>query len=80
MTLLDLPIDLTEMRAAANTFDAEVLKAINDDDQLAEYIKKLEDKYDESVTSSDMPEPADVVRELEQFLRSRRISGSEDGN
>ncbi|MCH8896783.1 MAG: PAC2 family protein [Chloroflexi bacterium] len=80
VTLLDLPIDLTEMRAAANTFDAEVLKAINDDDQLAEYIKKLEDKYDESVTSSDMPEPADVVRELEQFLRSRRISGSEDGN
>ncbi len=80
VTLLDLPIDLTEIRAAANTFDAEVLKAINDDNQLAEYIKKLEDKYDESVTSSDMPEPADVVKELEQFLRSRRISGSEDGN
>ena len=80
VTLLDLPIDLTEISAAANTFDAQVLKAIDDDDQLAEYIKKLEDKYDESVTASDMPEPADVVRELEQFLRSRRISGSEDGN
>ena len=80
VTLLDLPIDLTEIRAAANTFDAQVLEAIDDDDQLAEYIKKLEDKYDESVTASDMPEPADVVRELEQFLRSRRISGSEDGN
>ena len=32
------------------------------------------------VTSSEMPDPADVVNELEQFLRSQRSSGSGDGN
>lgn len=77
VSLLELPIDLTELSAAADTFDAEVVKAIENDDQLVDYIKKLEDKYDESVISSDMPDPAEVVTELEQFLRSRRGGGSE---
>lgn len=76
VSLLDLPIDLTELSAAADTFDAEVVKAVTQDDQLTEYIKKLEDRYDESVTSSEMPDPAEVVHELEQFLRSQRGSGS----
>lgn len=76
VSLLDLPIDLTELSAAADTFDAEVAKAAGQDDQLTEYIKKLEDRYDESATSSEMPDPAGVVAELEQFLRSQRGSGS----
>ena len=70
--LLDLPVDLTELSTAAETFDREVVKAVGDDDQLGDYVKQLEDRYDESMTSSDMPDPADVVQELEQFLRSRR--------
>ena len=70
--LLDLPVELSELKAAADTFDAEVVKAVTDDDQLTDYIRKLEDRYDESVTDSDMPDPSDVVHELEQFLRSRR--------
>jgi proteasome assembly chaperone (PAC2) family protein len=76
VSLLDLPIDLTELSAAADAFDSEVGTAVSQDEQLTEYIKKLEDRYDESVSSSDMPEPADVVLELEQFLRSQRGSGS----
>ena len=76
VSLLDLPIDLTELSAAADTFDSEVGTAVSQDDQLTEYIKKLEDRYAESVSSSDMPEPADVVLELELFLRSQRGSSS----
>ena len=76
VSLLDLPIDLTELSAAADDFDSEVGTAVSQDEQLTEYIKKLEDRYDESVSSSDMPEPADVVLELEQFLRSQRDRGS----
>ena len=70
--LLDLPVNLSELRSAAEKFDGEVVQAIGKDDQLASYVKKLEDRYDESVTSSEMPDPADVVRELEQFLRSEQ--------
>jgi hypothetical protein len=75
VSLLNLPIDLTELSAAADTFDREVARAVDQDDQLTEYIKKLEDRYDESVTSSEMPDPGEVVHELEQFLRSRRGTG-----
>jgi hypothetical protein len=78
VSLLELPIDLTELSAAADSFDLEVARAANQDDQLTEYIKKLEDRYDESVTSSEMPDPAEVVDELEQFLRSQR--GGSGGN
>jgi predicted ATP-grasp superfamily ATP-dependent carboligase len=74
--LLDLPVDLAELRTAAETFDEEVGKAISQDDQLRDYVKKLEDRYDESVAASEMPDPADVVRELEQFLRSERRGGA----
>jgi len=76
VSLLDLPIDLTELSAAADTFDGEVARAANQDDQLTEYIKKLEDRYDESVITSEMPDPAEVVHELEQFLRSQRGGAS----
>ena len=50
----------------------EVVQAIGKDDQLASYVRKLEDRYDESLADSPMPEPADIVRELEQFLRSEQ--------
>ena len=74
--LLRLPVDLAELRAAAEKFDGEVVQAIGKDEQLAAYVKKLEDRYDESLTASEMPDPADVVRELEQFLRSQQQGNS----
>ena len=73
--LLGLPVDLAELRSAAETFDAEVVRAVGNDDQISEYVKKLEDRYDESAGSSEMPDPQEVVRELEQFLRSERRRG-----
>jgi hypothetical protein len=80
VSLLNLPVDLTELSGAADTFDREVARAVDQDDQLTEYIKKLEDRYDQSATSSEMPDPAEVVRELEQFLRSQRGSGDAENS
>lgn len=73
--LLDLPLDLTELQAAAETFDQEVAKAVAKDEQLPDYVKKLEDRQDAAAAASPMPDPADVVRELEQFLRSEQRRG-----
>ena len=70
--ILQLPVNLKELRSAADKFDQEVVQAIGKDDQLENYVKKLEDRYDESLADSPMPEPADVVHELEQFLRSEQ--------
>ena len=49
-----------------------MIQAIEKDEQLATYVRKLEDRYDESVVDTPMPEPAEVVLELEQFLRSEQ--------
>ncbi len=73
--LLDLNLDLEELRTAATTFDEEVVKAIAKDDQLAAYVRKLEGDYDESVGANEIPDPADVLRELEQFLKSEQRRG-----
>ena len=70
--LLGLPVNLKELLSAAENFDNEVVEAIGKDDQLANYVRKLEDRYDESLADTPMPEPADVVRDLEQFLRSEQ--------
>ena len=70
--LLGLPVNLKELRSAAENFDREVVEAIGKDEQLANYVRKLEDRYDESLADTPMPEPADVVRDLEQFLRSEQ--------
>ena len=50
----------------------EAVKAIARDDQLTTYVQKLESQYDESTPVTEMPEPAEMVRDLEQFLRSEQ--------
>ena len=47
------------------------------DDQLGKYIVTLEEKYDAAIDAADMPDPADLVRDLERFLKAERMGGSE---
>jgi proteasome assembly chaperone (PAC2) family protein len=76
--LLGLTLDTGELRTAASTFDDEVAKAIAKDDQLSAYVAKLEGQYDESAPIAEMPDPAEMVRDLEQFLRSEQRRHPED--
>ncbi len=70
--LLGLSLDLGELSTAARTFDEEVAEAVTRDEQLSSYVKKLEDQYDESATAGEIPDPAELVKDLERFLRSER--------
>ena len=70
--LLGLSLDLGELSTAARTFDGEVANAVARDEQLSSYVKKLEDQYDESAPTGEIPDPAEVVQDLERFLRSER--------
>ena len=72
VTLLDLSLDLTELETAADTFDEQVVTAVAKDDQLSAYVEKLEGQYDEAATVVDIPDPAELVHDLEQFLRSEQ--------
>ena len=71
-SLLDLPLDLADLSGAANHFDQEVAKAIENDEQISAYVSKLESQYDESLGSDGIPDPSEVVQDLEQFLRSQQ--------
>jgi proteasome assembly chaperone (PAC2) family protein len=84
MWFLDLPVEISDLKSAAETFDREVDKAIAEDEQVSSYVKKLEGQYDEAVGAAEIPDPSDVVRDVEQFLRSeqrqRRRRGSGEGD
>ena len=57
-------MDLSELESAATMFDEEVANAISSDEQLSAYVAKLESNYDEAVRSTDIPDPSEVVRDL----------------
>ena len=70
--LLRLPVDLEELQGAATKFDDEVAKAVQADEQIGSYVAKLEGQYDESVATSSILDPEDLVRDVERFLRGER--------
>ena len=70
--LLAMPIDLGKLYSMADAFDREVEKVIAEDEQLGKYIATLEERYDAASESREMPNPAELVMELEQFLRAER--------
>ena len=72
--LLEIPVSLDELRAAADIFDREVDKAVGDDSQIGAYVGKLEQRFDEAHVPSggEMPRPEELVRDLEEFLKKQR--------
>lgn len=78
--LLKLPLDLSEIKLAAATFDEEVAKAVAKDEQINSYVSKLEGQYDDAVGANEIPDPGEVVRDLEQFLRGEQRRPGEDGD
>ena len=69
LKLLNLPLDLAELKSAAGVFNEEVEKAVAKDEQISSYVTKLEGQYDEAVAAIEIPDPAELVRDLENFLR-----------
>ncbi|MDE0822465.1 MAG: PAC2 family protein [Dehalococcoidia bacterium] len=72
LKLLNLPLDLAELKSAAGIFNEEVEKAVAKDEQIASYVAKLEGQYDEAVAAIEIPDPAELVRDLENFLRGEQ--------
>ena len=53
-------------------------KAIEKDEQISAYVSKLESQYEESLESDVIPDPSEVVQDLEQFLRSQHRRRTDD--
>ncbi len=85
LSLLNTEADLTDLREAAEQFDQNLSSIVAQNTKIADYVRKLErkgaDEDDEPSTPAEavkdeLPPSADLVAEIEQFLRQQRPEGS----
>ena len=72
-SLISFSADLGELRIASETFEEEVTRAIEKEPSVGAYVKRLEERYDASTAQvNEVPNPDEMVKELEDFLKSQR--------
>ena len=84
LTLLGTETDLSELVEATRQFEGNLDEVVRQNAKIAEYVRMLERKLpeDEEVTSpvpgsgDGLPPSADLVAEIEQFLRQQRPESS----
>ncbi len=77
LDFLDWATDLGELEEAGRQFDAQLAEILKGNAKATRYVKELEardlekaeDEAPERAAAGELPNPADLIRELEQFLR-----------
>lgn len=78
--LLELGLDLRELRAVAEEFEASVTKAVSQNREVLEIVRFLERQHDAGAAKAeetDLPPPAAIIEDLEEFLRKQRERGEQ---
>ena len=57
--ILNLPLDLTELRTASNEWEIQVSEAVAEDDELATKVRQLEEHYDNDLIGKPEDDPDD---------------------
>ena len=81
--LLDAEVDLADLEEATKQFEKNLAEILSQNAKVAAYVKKLEAKdADEEPEPApppgELPPAADLLAEIEQFLRQQRPEGSKD--
>jgi proteasome assembly chaperone (PAC2) family protein len=84
LALLDAEADLAELLEATKQFERNLDEVVGQNAKIAEYVKTLESKQPEEEEAADpgaargdeLPPSADLVAEIEQFLRQQRPESS----
>ncbi len=63
--MLDVGLPTTDLQIASAAYERQVNTLVSDDEDTAELVRQLEQRYDE------MSDPGGLVEEVEQFLRER---------
>ena len=71
--VLDVPIVATDLEIASAAYERQVTEVVEDDEEMTDYLERLEQAYDED---DRVPSPASLVEEVERFLRDQRPPGS----
>ena len=74
--LVDIEVDLEELRQAGEAYQVEVTKAVGHEAKVNAYVERLEQRYDATHSpSGEIPSPDALVQDLEDFLKSQRGNG-----
>jgi proteasome assembly chaperone (PAC2) family protein len=66
--ILDIGVVTTDLEIASAAYARQVSEVVADDDEMTEYVERLEQRYAEE---RDVPTAADLVAEVERFLRDQ---------
>jgi predicted ATP-grasp superfamily ATP-dependent carboligase len=66
--MLDLGFVTTDLEIASAAYERQVSEVVADDEEMIEYLARLERSYDEDA----IPSPTSLIRELEQFLKDQQ--------
>jgi hypothetical protein len=66
--LVGLQVDTAEVERSAHEWQREVTEAIDEDGNLADYVRRLEEASDEGAEHG-VPSGEDLAAELERYLR-----------
>ena len=70
-TLIDVPIDTSELQAQSDLYVEQVSEAVAADEDTAAYVEELESRADELEDDGDLPSGDALADELTRFLRER---------
>ncbi len=74
--ILGMEFDLSELESAGERFMVEVNTALSANPEVGDYVKRLEDAFDERLEEpqpgNQLPQGEDLVLDVEEFLRSQR--------
>jgi len=75
LTLLNMQADLSDLEEASRQFDQNLAEIVAQNAKIKAYVAKLESRDSEEpepAATSDLPPAAELVEEMEQFLRQQR--------
>lgn len=67
--LLGIDVPVTDLEIASSAYERQITELVAEDDETAEYIRTLEEQYDEGELAD--PDPSALVEEVERFLRDQ---------
>ncbi|HEU0304469.1 MAG TPA: PAC2 family protein, partial [Gaiellaceae bacterium] len=74
-SLLELPIDVSELEAMVEGYTSHVTEAVSSDEDAVAYVDELEQRAD-VIEESDLPSGDSIAAELTRFLREREEDDS----
>jgi proteasome assembly chaperone (PAC2) family protein len=70
--LLDVPVVTTDLEIAAAAYERQVSDVVTDDEEMTEYVERLEERYAADGEDGEAPMTDGLVEEVERFLREQR--------